>query len=364
VEILQKYAHLIVNYCLELKKGQSLYITSTTLAEPLVREVYREALKVGANVETKLSFHEEGKIFAETADEDQYAYVSPLTQYVLAHFDAYLVIRAPFHLKEGYTENKENAKIRSLAMAPGNKLYFERIANGSMKRALCQYPTEAAAHEANMSLAEYEDFVYNACKLNTINPKAAWIQVREEQQRLVDYLNKVEKITYRNDKSDISFSVKGRTWINSDGRSNMPSGEVFTGPIENSVNGRICFDYPSIFQGEEVNNITLDVKDGRIIHWKADTGQELLNHIMNIEGARYFGEVAIGTNYDITRSTKNILFDEKIGGTIHMAIGQSYIQTGGKNESTIHWDMIADMSKNGQIFADDVLIYEKGKFLI
>jgi aminopeptidase len=164
--------------------------------------------------------------------------------------------------------------------------------------------------------------------------------------------------------TDISFSTKDRIWINSDGRANMPSGEVFTGPVEDSVNGTIFFSYPGVYMGHEVENVRLWVKDGLVERWEATRGKDFLNYIFTIPGARRFGEAAIGTNYDISRITKNILFDEKIGGSIHMAIGQSYLHTGGNNESSVHWDMITDMTEAGEIWADGEKIYEKGKFLI
>ena len=214
-----------------------------------------------------------------------------------------------------------------------------------------------------MSLEEYEQFIFNACKLYEDDPKAAWLKVRERQQAVVDYLNKAEHVQYKNGKTDISFSVAGRTWINSDGRTNMPSGEVFSGPVEDSVNGTVYFNYPSIFMGTEVRGITLEVENGKVKKWSAEQGEEVLDKVFEIDGARFFGEVAIGTNYSIQQPTKNILFDEKIGGTIHMAVGQSYKQTGGKNMSAIHWDMITDMKNGGEIFVDGELAYKDGKFL-
>ena len=177
-------------------------------------------------------------------------------------------------------------------------------------------------------------------------------------------LNQAEKVQYVGEHIDIKFSVKGRTWINSDGRTNMPSGEVFTGPVEDSVQGQVHFSYPSIYMGEEVEGVQLTVKDGLVTDWSAHRGKEFLDKIFEMKGTRRFGEVAIGTNYQINKITKNILFDEKMGGTVHMAIGQSYKHTGGLNESVVHWDMITDMKKDGQVIADGEVIYEKGKFLI
>ncbi len=184
------------------------------------------------------------------------------------------------------------------------------------------------------------------------------------QQGLVDYLNKRKELKYIGPDLDISFSVEGRTWINSDGRSNMPSGEVFSAPIENSVNGKIKFSVPTTYNGSDIDDLELSVKDGEVVQWNASKGKTVLDTVMATPGARRFGEVAIGTNYNIQEFTRNILFDEKVGGTVHMALGQSYYQCGGKNDSSVHWDLIANMTDGGEIYADDELIYENGKFLI
>lgn len=359
-----KYAELLVNYCLELKKNDKVYINSSCLAEPLVREVYREAVKAGAFVEVNLEFREKNRIFMEEAANHQLEYVSPLNKVIMDTFDAYLYIRAPYNLREESGIDPNKRKTRSNAMSEINKVFSKRTADGSMVRTLCQYPTNASAQEAGMSLEEYRKFVFEACHLYNDKPSDAWLKIRKEQQRIVDYLNSCKSIHYKGPKTDISFSVKDRNWINSDGRVNMPSGEVFTGPVESSVEGVVHFDYPSIYLGREVSGVTFEVKGGEIKKWTADVGQEVLDEVMALKGARYFGEAAIGTNYNIQQPTKNILFDEKIGGTIHMAVGQSYIQTGGKNESVIHWDLISNMKDGGQIFADDEMIYEDGVFVI
>ena len=215
-----------------------------------------------------------------------------------------------------------------------------------------------------MALEQYEAFVYGACHLYADSPIDEWLAVRQSQQQIVDLLNSRDHIRYRGEGIDIEFSTAGRTWINSDGQTNMPSGEVYTSPVEESVNGVIHFSYPAVYMGHEVEGVTLWVKDGMVEKWEARRGQDFLDRIFQIDGARRFGEAAVGTNYTITRFTKNILFDEKIGGTVHMAIGQSYLQTGGKNKSSIHWDMIANMKNGGEIFANDEKIYESGKFLL
>ncbi|MBL7802313.1 MAG: aminopeptidase [Saprospiraceae bacterium] len=362
--ILQKYARLLTHYCLQVKAGDKVLLSSTFLAEPLLREVYRECLDAGAAlVEFDWAFPEKEKILLEHASQE--ALRTPPTVFPLAmeQFDCYLNVRAPYNLRENAGVDPERAKIRQETMTPANKAYFARTADRRLRRNLCQFPTEAAAREAGMSLEEYERFVFSACKLYEEDPIAGWLNVRAEQQRIVDHLNACSSVRYVTQGTDLSFSTAGRTWINSDGQTNMPSGEVYTSPVENAVNGTVHFSLPCLYQGNEVDGVTLWVKDGYIEKWEASQGQEFLDYIFTLPGTRRFGEAAIGTNYGINRMTKNILFDEKIGGTVHLAIGQSYLQTGGKNESPVHWDMITDMTQGGEIWADGELIYRDGKFL-
>jgi len=363
--ILNKYARLLTHYCMQVKPGDKVFISSTWLAEPLVREVYREAYAAGAAlVECDLAFRERERLFFENASEEALQIPPTLMRLGMETFDCYLAVRAPFNLRESSGATQERSKIRMDALAAINKAYFARTATRELKRNLCQYPTDASAQEAGMSLSDYERFVFSACKLYDADPMASWLQVRANQQGIVDHLNACSTVRYLNADTDITFSTQGRIWMNSDGQTNMPSGEVYTSPVEDSVNGTVRFSYPCIYQGTEVEGVTLRVKNGYIERWEARRGQEFLDYIFTLPGTRRFGEAAIGTNYDITRMTKNILFDEKIGGTIHMAIGQSYPQTGGKNESVVHWDMITDMTQGGEIWADGGKIYENGRFLI
>lgn len=364
MELIAKYAHLLVHYCLDLREGERLYLSSTTLAEPLAREVFREATRIGAHVDVDLAFREQQRIFLHEASEAQIKRVPPLYKSAMEEYEAYLLIRAPFNLRENQTIPPEKSRARSEALKDINKAYFQRTATRALKRNLCEYPTLAGAQEAGLSLEEFERFIFGACKLYDEDPVQSWLQVRHKQQSVVDLLNSRQTFRYVGEGTDISFSTQGRTWINSDGQTNMPSGEVYTSPVEDSVNGVVHFTYPAIYMGREVEGVTLWVEQGEIRKWEAKRGKDLLDSVFQLQGARRFGEAAIGANYNIDRFTKNILFDEKIGGTVHMAVGQSYLQTGGKNESPIHWDMIADMKNGGIIFADDEKIYENGRFLL
>ena len=361
-EHLDRYAHLLVNYCVSLQPGERLFLSSTTLAEPLVDAVYREALKAGGHCEYSLATQRQAESIREYASPEQAAYIPTLEERAMNDFEAYIAIKAPFALRE--PEPAQALKeARRKAFKPLHDTYFARTADRSLKRSLCIYPTPALAEEAGMSLEEYTAFVFQACKLTEPDPRAAWLDVRRRQQKVVDHLNSCTRFRYVNPRTDIRFTTTGRTWINSDGQTNMPSGEVYTSPEEDSVHGHIYFDYPAIQNGREVRGVTLEVADGEIQRWHAESGQDVLDETFAIDGTRRFGEAAIGTNYGIDRFSKQILFDEKIGGTVHMAVGQSYAQAGGKNSSSVHWDMIANMREGGRIYADDELIYADGRFV-
>jgi len=223
----------------------------------------------------------------------------------------------------------------------------------------------AFAQEGNMGTMEYKEFVYNALALDKDDPVAYWQSVKKEQEAIVEVLRTGKELRIVGEDTDLVMSIEGRGWINACGDKNLPDGEVFTSPVEDSVNGTIRFTYPGIFMGKEVEDIALTFEKGVVIKATAAKGQDLLDHILGIdEGAKRLGEIAIGTNPGITKFTKNILFDEKLTGTIHCALGNGFEESGGKNESAIHWDILADMTKGGKIFADDELFYENGKFLL
>jgi aminopeptidase len=267
-------------------------------------------------------------------------------------------------LKELENVEPEKKRAVSLSRADIFKVLMKRSAKGKLNWNLCVFPTDAAAQECGMSKSEYENFVYSACFLNENDPIAQWRQFEKKQQRNVDFLNRRKNIHFKGNDIDISFSTKGRKWINGAGQHNMPCGEVFTAPVDDSVNGKVRFSYPGLYLGQEIEDIFLEVKDGLVIKWDAKKGKSLLDKLMEIPGARRFGEAAIGTNTGIKRFTKNMLFDEKLAGTIHMAIGAAIPEAGGKNESAIHWDMLADMHDGGEIYADGTLIYKNGRFII
>ena len=242
--------------------------------------------------------------------------------------------------------------------------FFRRQAEGKLKWVACPFPIIAQAQEANMSIDEYEDFVYKSCLTDKKYPLKEWKNIHKNQKKICEFLNKTSEIHIVGEDTDLTLNVKGRNWVNCSGKLNMPDGEVYTSPIEDSANGKIRFTFPGILTGREVKDIKLTFKDGKVVKASADKGDELLQQILKINGADHIGEIGIGTNYGITEFTKNILFDEKMGGTMHMALGASIPESGGVNKAAIHWDILKDMKKDGEIYAENRLFYKNGKFLI
>lgn len=361
--MVKEYAKLLVEYAIYLQKGEKVFVNTTTLAEPLLVELHKEIIKAGAHPDYFIAFPGQELHLLEFGSDEQLQHVSPVRKFAMEQYDAYIGIAAPF---EGYSTKDISSEKKTLLKQSQNEIfdiYFRRL-GVDLKRTSCLWPTKSNAQLAGMTLAEYEHFVFNAMALYDKEPKQYWKELSAFQQRIVDYLNGKDTIQYIGPNCDITFRCKDRIWQNSDGKNNMPSGEVFTSPIEDSVNGWIHFSLPGYYMGQEVENVRLEVKDGYVTSWEASKGKDFLDEIFAIDGARIFGEVAIGTNSRIQQITKNILFDEKIGGTVHMAIGQSYLNCGGKNKSSVHWDMITDMKTGGKIIVDGVKIYEDGKFTI
>jgi aminopeptidase len=259
----------------------------------------------------------------------------------------------------------ERAALRARAVQRLNATAGRRSATGEMRWCSTLFPTHALAQEADMSLPEYEEFVYRAMFLDQPDPIAAWQAFSMDQQKKADLLEQVETLRFVAEGTDLTVRVGGRKWMNSDGKRNFPSGEVFTGPIEDSANGTIRFTFPSLRGGREVDEARLSFRNGRVVEATAARGEDaMLRELDTDEGARYLGEVAIGNNYGIQRYTKNTLFDEKIGGTCHFALGKSYAETGGTNVSAIHWDLVCDLRQGGEVIADGKTIHRDGQWVV
>ena len=360
-----KLAKVLVEYCLDVQKKDLVLIRGGLPAAPLVREVYREVLLAGGNPVTRIALPGATEIFYGTAKKHQLDYVSPVAEHEFKSIDKLLAIRGEENTKALTNVDPEKQQAVARAHAPLRQLYQDRVAAGEVDWTVTQFPCNASAQDAEMSLDEYEDFVLNACLVHKKDPVAAWRAISRKQAKLCKYLDKVKTLRIVKSGTDITMKVAGRTWINSDGRHNMPSGEIFTGPIEDSVEGKIAFTFPACYGGREVHDVVLTFKKGKVVKATASKGQDFLHAMLDTdEGARFVGEMAVGTNYDVKQFTKNTLFDEKIGGTIHMAVGSSYPQSGGLNKSGIHWDMVADMRDGGKIYADGKIIYKNGNFTI
>jgi aminopeptidase len=356
-----KLAQVMVHYSLAIKPGQQLQIRTHPLAEELTLAVFEEATKAGAHIFIQPSTPGAEEIFYKYATEAQLDYVSPVRKLITEKFDASLNIWAEHNPRSLSGINPERMARVSKAGAEVTKNFYERAARGEMRWCLTVYPTNAMAQEADMSLTDYREFVFSAMMLNEPDPVRYWKQAGEEQKKLADWLKGHDKVELKGSDVDLQMSIKERTFIPCDGQLNFPDGEIFTGPVEDSVNGWVRFKYPGIEYGQEVNDIQLWFENGRVVKEKASKNQELLTSQLNSdEGARTLGEFGIGTNYGITRFSKNMLFDEKMGGTIHLAVGSGYPESGSKNNSGIHWDMLCDMN-DSEIVVDGELFYSNGK---
>lgn len=361
----EKLADVLVRYSTNIQPGDLVIIRGMQEAEPLLLAVYERVIKAGGHAHFLIELPGAQEAFYRLASDEQLDFVSPLQEFLVEQVDASIGIRSNVNTRELSGVDPARQRRRSNAMRPIMKKYMQRGATGDLKWVGTQYPTNAYAQEADMSLREYEDFVYSACFCDREDPVACWQEIHEKQQRLVDWMEGKKDVRLTGPNVDLTLSVEGRTFINSDGKNNMPSGEIFTGPVEDSVEGWARFTYPAITGGREVEGIELWFEEGRVVKATAKKNEEFLLQMLDTdEGSRYLGEFAIGTNDGIQRFTKNILFDEKIGGSFHVAVGAGYPETGSKNESAIHWDMICDMRDGGEIYVDDELFYRNGKFVI
>ncbi|MFA5522874.1 MAG: aminopeptidase [Tissierellales bacterium] len=361
---LQKLAHLIINYSLGIKKDEYLHITGSVATEPLLKELYREALRVGAYPEITAGVEGISEILLKDGSDEQLKFVSPVNKTIAEKYDATIHLLGGVNTKELAGVDPQRIVARRRGLKEIVDIKNKREANGEYRWCLTQFPTHSDAQEGSMSLEEYEDFVFKAGLIDKDDPTAEWKRISEEQEKVVKYLDKKKDIRIVSKETDLRMSTSGRKWVNCDGKVNFPDGEVFTGPVEDSVEGHIRFSFPGIYAGKEIEDIRLTFEKGKVVKAEAAKGEDLLLALLDTDaGSRTLGEIAIGTNYGIQQFTRNMLFDEKIGGTVHAAVGASYPSTGAKNESTVHWDMLCDMRDGGKIYADGELFYENGKFI-
>ena len=362
---IKKLAHLLVHYSVKLKKGQLVKIQGEPAALPLLKACFAEAIDVGAHPYLVIKVPDVEEMLLRGGSDAQLQYLSPIMKTEINKIDALINVWASENTRYLAGVDPKRLALLRKATGPIMKKFFARTAEGSMKWVGTQFPTHADAQEADMSLSDYEDFVYGAGHITSGDPVKYWKGVAREQSRLVRILNRFDKLHIRSATADLKLRVKGRKWISCAGTENFPDGEIFTSPIEDTAEGFIEFTYPACYIGREVDQVRLEFKKGRAVKATAEKNEKYLLAMLDVDpGARRVGEIAIGTNYGIKRFTKNILFDEKIGGTCHLAVGASIPESGGKNQSSIHWDMVCDLKKNGEIKADGKVIYSKGKFII
>lgn len=362
---LEKLADILVNYSTNVKEGDVVSISGEEASLPFIKAVSKAVIRNGGIIKYFVDIPEIDECLIKEGSDKQIS--QPNFRFgECAKSDVWISAWGSDNLKTFASADGEKLKMRRLANAENRKIYNKRSANGELRWCGTQFPTNGDAQSANMSLDEYEEFVYKAGYIYEDDPVGKWRELESFQDKWVKYLDTKKELHIISEETDIKVNISGRKWINCCGKENFPDGEIFTSPVENDINGYITFSYPAILNGDEFEKVKFVVKNGRIEEIYCDNKdalEKLVSYIDTDEGSRFFGEVAIGTNYCIDRYTKNILFDEKMGGTIHMAVGMSMEEAGGVNQSAIHWDMINDMKKCGEIYADGELFYKNGKFL-
>jgi len=358
-ERLKKLARMLVDYSIEAGEGEQVIISGGAAAGSLIKEVYTRLLDAGAIPIPQVSLAGMQELFFGHVKDVHYEKTPPVVRSIYEGADAFISVIAPQNTRALAAVDPKKQQ----ALSKRDKA-LQEIVLSKDRWALTLFPTEALAQESEMSLSDYEEFVFEAMALNEDDPVRYWREKAKEQQRLIERLEQADEIHVVGQGADLTLSVKGRKFLNGDGTHNMPCGEIFTGPVEDSANGEICFDIPVAVAGREVSGVRVRFEEGRVVEASAERGEEYLNAMLDAdEGSRYLGELGIGTNYGIHRATKNILFDEKLGGTVHLAIGRSYEATGGKNESSVHWDLISDLREGGEFYADGELLQRDGEFL-
>lgn len=363
---INRLADVLVNYSVGVKKDQLVRISAPPLAMDLVLAIYQKTLQAGAQPFIRVSPEDAGELLAKFGNDEQLRFCNPVTVFEYEKIDCSIGIWAEQNTRAMTNCDTDKVAAIQSARKPLNDVFFARAAAGKLKWTGTQYPTQASAQDAEMSLSEYANFVFHAGMLDKPDPVAEWKRVGVTQQRVADYLN--GKSDYRvvcDNGTDVTMSVHDHIWINCDGHENFPDGEVFSGPVIDSVNGQINFSFPAVYHGREVQDVQLTFRDGKVVDARASKGLDFLISMLDMDaGSRHLGECAIGTNYAIRQYTRNTLFDEKIGGTVHFALGAGYPETGNANPSGLHWDMVVDLRQGGYVEIDGFKLNVNGKFTL
>lgn len=361
---LTRLAQVLVRYSLDVRPGNLVAIHGGIEATPLLLEVYRETLRAGGHPQFNLELEEAREIYLKEANNAQLDFVSPVTRLINEQYDRLLYVDAETNTRRLSRVDPVRAARRRKAHNEVDTIWSQRAAQGLMRWCYTQYPTQAYAQDAHMSLGDYCEFVFNACMLNDPDPIARWQEMAAQQKTLIAWLQGHKQAHILAEDTDLTLSIEGRPFLGCDGHVNFPDGEIYTSPIEGSAQGTIRFTLPTGYDGRAVDDIRLRFADGRVIEAHAATGEDYLLSMLNIdEGARRIGEFAFGMNYGIREATRNILYDEKIGGTIHLALGRSYPESGGLNVSALHWDMVCDLRQQGEVWIDGELFLQNGRYV-
>lgn len=368
---IERLSRVLVDYSTQIGHDDRILIEAEPVAEPLVRALFEHVLKNGGHPHLLVSLSGMvtmtgmDDVFLSFADEGQISFEPTFYKLAYENFESRIRIHSTCNTKSLTNLDQIKKSRRRKATESVLQAQFERGGTGEFRWVTTLYPTSAYAQDAEMSLTEFEDYVYQACHVADLDedPIAIWKRVEVEQGKVIEALKEHDRVEIKGPNCDLTLSIKGRTFVNACGKHNMPDGEVYTGPVEESVDGWVRATYPVVSGGNEIQDIELKFKEGRVVEASASKNQAFLEQMLETDpGARYLGEFAIGTNYDIQRHTRNILFDEKIGGTFHIALGAGYPETGSKNKSAIHMDLLCGMREGGEIAVDGDVIYRDGSF--
>ena len=361
---IEKWADLLTGYCVDVQPGQSVAISGGIAAEPLLRAIFAKVIERGGFPVLVPELSGLGPILLDSGTDAQLAFLSPFEQFDRAHADRSIRVLAETNTRNAASVDPVRGGVFLKARGELRRTAMRRAASGDYKWSLTLFPTDAYAQDAEMSSDDYTEFIMNACKLNEPDPVAAWVAMRDFQAGIIEWLTPKSELRLIAPGTDFRCSIAGRRWINSDGKRNFPSGEVFTGPVEDSAEGEVRFSFPVVTQGREISDVWLKFEAGKVIDASAAKNESfLIENLDSDEGARRLGEIAVGTNFGITRFTGQILLDEKIGGTAHMALGAGYPETGSINQSAIHWDLICDLRQGGRIEVDGEPLLVDGQFV-
>lgn len=360
-----KMARVLTEYSVQIKPGDYAFIAGNIVSEPLIVALYEAILRRGGNPVVNVGLPQLNELRLMFASDNQLEFLDPAGMTRIENIDAFFNISAPMNTRANSTADPAKMQKAQSAQRPLIERYFERAGSGEINWVIAPWPTDSAAQQAEMGIHAYREFVYKACGLDQDDPVAYWQGFRDKQTKIADWLHGKKHAHVKGPGIDLQFDFEGRSWISCHGTENFPDGEIFTSPVENSVNGTVQFSYSTYNGGREVNGVEFKFEDGCVVSATAKKGEEyLLSQLDMDEGARRLGEFAIGTNYGVTQVTGSTLFDEKIGGTIHMAIGEGFSEAGGSNKSAVHWDMVHGMQDGGEIIVDGELFYKNGEFVI